>query len=81
MGQIDHPVVLERSAVIDPHHNAAAIAQIGDPHLCVEGECSMGSRQRALAKALSIGCCSALEPRAIPAGRSLNHLYQFAGNG
>ena len=73
MGQIDHPVVLERSAVIDPHHNAAAIAQIGDAHLGSKGECSMGRRQRALAEALTIGRGVAVEPRPVPACGTLNH--------
>ena len=67
--------------VIDPHHNAVAIAQIDDPHLFVEGECSMGSRQRAVAEALTIDCCSAVKRRAIPAGHSLNHLDLLARNG
>ena len=62
MGQIDHPVVLERSAVVDPHHNAAAIAQIGDVHLGAEGEGAMGLRQRALAEGLTIGRGAAVEP-------------------
>ena len=61
MGQIDHPVVPERSAVIDPHHNAAAIAQIGDSYLGAEGQGSMGCRQRALAEALTIGRGAAVE--------------------
>ena len=63
MGQIDHPVVLERSAVIDSHHNAAAIAQIGDAHPGAEAEGAMGRRQRALAEALTIGGGAAVEPR------------------
>ena len=67
MGQIDHPVVLERSAVIDPHHNAAAIAEIGDAHLGAEGAGAMGRRQRALAEALTIGRGAAVEPRLVPA--------------
>ena len=79
MGQIDHPVVLERSAVIYPHHNAAAIAQIGDAHLGAEGQGSMGCRQRALAEALTIGRGAALEPRPVPACSSLNQLDQLAG--
>ena len=79
MGQIDHPVVLERSAVIDPHHNAAAVAQIGDAHLGAEGEGAMGCRQRALAEALTIGRGPAVEPWPVPACSALPHLAQLAG--
>ena len=71
MGLIDHQVVLERSAVIDPHHNAASIAQIGDAHSGAEGEGAMGRRQRAPAEALTIGCGAAVEPRPVPACSSL----------
>ena len=78
MGEIDHPVVLERPTVIDPNHNAAAVAQIGDAYLGSKGECSMGSRQRALAEAFTIGCCSPVEARPVPARSSMNHLDQLA---
>ena len=81
MGQIDQPVVSERATVIDSHHHTSAIAQIGDAHLGAKGECAMGSRQRALAEALTIGSCAAVEPRALPARGSLNHLDQLAWNG
>ena len=81
MGEIDHPVVPERTTVIDPHHHTAAIAQIGYAHPGPEGKCSMGRRQRALAEALTIGSCAVVEPRPVSARGSLNHLDQLAWNG
>ena len=78
MGEVNHAVIPKRSTVVDSHDNASAIAQIGDPHLCSEGQGSMGSGQGSLAEAFTTGGGSSVEPWAVPARSALHHLDQSA---
>ena len=44
-GQIDDATADERTAIIDPHHNGAAVTVIGNAHHGAEGQAAMSSCQ------------------------------------
>ena len=53
MGQVDHPVVPKRSAVVDAHHDAATVVDVGDAHPRPEGQGPLSCGESALAKSLT----------------------------
>ena len=68
MGQVDDPVAMEGTAIIDTHHGGAAIPQIGDLHFGSEGKGAVGSGHRAGAEDLTVGGAVSVETWPIPAG-------------
>ena len=76
MGQVDHPVISKRTAVVDPHHDAAAVVEIDDPHPGSEGEGPMRCGEGALAQPLTTRGLATVKARAIPTGSTVDHPQQ-----
>ena len=68
MGQVDDPVAMEGTAIVDTHHGGAAIPQVGDLHLGAEGKGPVGSGHRAGAEDLTVGGAVSVETWPVPAG-------------
>ena len=68
MGQVDDPVAMEGTAIVDTHHGGTAIPQVGDLHLGAEGKGAVGSGHRAGAEDLTVGGAVSVETWPIPAG-------------
>lgn len=71
MGQIDDPVAMEGTAIIDTHDGGATIPQVGDLHLGAEGKGAVGSGHRAGAEDLTVGRAVSVKAWAIPAGLAI----------
>src|SRR5262249_14919239 len=52
-GEVDDAAAYERSPIIDPHHDAAAVAVVRHAHACAEGQRPVRSREAARLCALS----------------------------
>src|SRR5215467_9292527 len=52
-GEIDNTAAYERSPIIDPHHDAAAVAFVRHAHACAERKRTVRSREAARLCALS----------------------------
>ena len=68
MGQVNDPVAMEGTAIVDTHHGGAAIPQVGDLHLGAEGKGAVGSGHGAGAEDLTVGGAVSVETWPIPAG-------------
>ena len=73
IGKIDHPAVQERAAIVDPHHDAAAVLEVGDPGVARQRQRRMRSGHAVHVVALAGRRLLAMEFAAVPGGDALLH--------
>jgi len=71
MSQVDDPVAMEGTAIVNAHHGGTTIPQIGDLHLGAEGKGAVGGSHGAGAEHLTIGGAVSVKTWSVPAGLAL----------
>ena len=77
MAQVDHPVINERSAIVDADHGRALVPEVGDAHFCSKGKSAVGRRHRAALVNLTVGREVAVKTGALPALFAGHHSDQI----
>ena len=58
----------EGPPIVDPHHGAAAVPEVGNAHLGAEGQAAVGGGEITTAQHIAVGGATAVETWAVPAG-------------
>ena len=80
MAKIDHPVIDERSAIVDADHGRAPVPEVGDAHFRSKRKRAVGCRHGAASVDLSIGGAVAIKTGSIPTGFTSDDLHHIRYN-
>ena len=81
MAEIDHPVMNERTAIIDSDDGRTPVPEVRDTDLGAEWKGAMGRGHRSGLEHFTIGGSVAVEPRAIPTGFTGDHPHNIGRRG
>ena len=80
MAKVDHPVIDERSAIVDADYGRAPVPEIGDAHFRSKRKRAVSCRHRAASVNLTIGGAVAIKTGAIPTGFTSDDLHHLRYN-
>ena len=77
MAQVDHPVINERSTVVDANHSRAPIPEVGHAHFRSKRKRAVSRRHSAGLVDLTVSGAIAIKTGAIPTGLASDDLHNF----